>query len=119
MKTIALAFLLSGCAALEDPAHHGTAYMQRAWAQAEPCVAMCERIYPNDKMLRVLRHGDECLCATTPVNMGASYYADDHAPMEREQATKMRLQSFDEAAASIEASAKAIAETPCQTTEVR
>ena len=112
-KILALAFFLPGCAALIDPANHGTAYMRAAWAQAAPGEAMCEQLYPNDKMIRVARSGDQCLCATTPLNMGASYYADDHAPMAHEQAQKVHLQSLEEATASIIASAKTIAETPC------
>lgn len=114
-RFLVFAFFLPGCAALIDPANHGTAYMRAAWAQAEPCTAVCDQLYPNDKMIRVARSGDQCLCATTPVNMGASYYADDSRPMEREQSQKVRLQTAEEAVASILTSAKTIAETPCPT----
>jgi len=39
------AFLLSGCAALIDPAHHGTEYMKKSWASVPPGVAdLCDRV---------------------------------------------------------------------------
>jgi hypothetical protein len=44
-KTLALLFLFaSGCAALIDPANHGTAYMKREWAKVPAgVVEMCDR----------------------------------------------------------------------------
>jgi len=46
MKLLMLsAFLLSGCAALIDPAHHGTEFQRKEWAKVPPgVVEACDRL---------------------------------------------------------------------------
>lgn len=110
---VLVAVLLSGCAALVDPAGHGTPWMRAQWAKAAPQVALCDRAYPNE-MSQVVCDSHGCLCKTDRnPPMGESYYAEDRTPARADAYTRFKLLSASEAIASIGASVKAIASARC------
>ncbi len=65
MRAVALALALMAGACgpniFTDPAHYGTAWMKAQWAKAEPCVSICDKLFP-DKMALTLKTATSCIC---------------------------------------------------------
>lgn len=113
-KFLLLFVFVPGCMAMIDPAHYGTPAMKRAWAKADLCVQVCDARHPNDKMVLAARVGNDCVCQTTHVYMGASYYGDDHAPEPVDQYERVKLPAtFEESVAQVDAAVKALANASC------